>query len=94
MAVTAFGALAAGLVGAAERPNIVLIVADDLGFSDPGFMGGEIETPNLDALAAGGVPFVPVLQQRPVLPDARIAAASSPDRHRLHDAAVAGQARP
>ncbi len=38
-----------------ERPNIVLIVADDLGFSDIGAFGGEIRTPNLDALAREGV---------------------------------------
>ena len=39
------------------RPNILLIVADDLGFSDIGCYGGEIATPNLDALAAGGLRF-------------------------------------
>jgi arylsulfatase len=37
------------------RPNILLIVADDLGYSDIGAFGGEISTPNLDALAAGGL---------------------------------------
>ncbi|MEM9367402.1 MAG: arylsulfatase [Planctomycetota bacterium] len=36
-------------------PNILLIVADDLGFSDLGCYGGEIETPNLDRLAKGGL---------------------------------------
>lgn len=41
--------------GAAERPNIVLIMADDLGFADLGCYGSEIETPNLDALAADGL---------------------------------------
>ena len=40
-----------------DRPNIVLIMADDLGFSDLGFYGGEIETPNLDRLASGGLRF-------------------------------------
>ncbi len=39
------------------RPNIVLIMADDMGFSDLGCYGGEIETPNLDRLAAGGLRF-------------------------------------
>jgi len=37
------------------QPNILLIVADDLGFSDVGAFGGEIETPHLDALAAEGL---------------------------------------
>lgn len=42
---------------AAERPNIVLVMVDDMGFSDLGYHGGEIETPTLDALAQGGVRF-------------------------------------
>lgn len=37
------------------RPNILIIVADDLGYSDVGAFGGEIRTPNLDALAARGL---------------------------------------
>ncbi len=40
-----------------NRPNIVLIMADDLGFADLGCYGSEIETPNLDALANGGLRF-------------------------------------
>lgn len=40
-----------------ERPNILLIIADDLGFSDIGSYGGEIETPNLDRLAQEGTRF-------------------------------------
>jgi arylsulfatase A-like enzyme len=43
--------------GADRRPNIVLIMADDMGFSDIGCYGGEIHTPNLDRLAAQGVRF-------------------------------------
>lgn len=39
----------------AKRPNFLVIVADDLGFSDIGAFGGEIDTPNLDALAKRGV---------------------------------------
>jgi arylsulfatase A-like enzyme len=42
---------------AAERPNIVVIMSDDMGFSDLSCYGGEIETPNLDLLAAGGLRF-------------------------------------
>jgi arylsulfatase len=38
-----------------KRPNFLLIVADDLGFSDLGAFGGEIDTPNLDALATAGL---------------------------------------
>jgi len=38
-----------------KRPNFLLIVADDMGFSDAGCYGGEISTPNLDSLAAGGL---------------------------------------
>ena len=38
-----------------ERPNVLLIVADDLGYSDLGVFGGEINTPNLDALAHAGI---------------------------------------
>jgi arylsulfatase len=41
----------------AKRPNIVMIVADDMGFADLGSYGSEIRTPNLDALANEGVRF-------------------------------------
>jgi arylsulfatase len=42
---------------AADKPNILIILADDLGFSDLGCYGGEIATPNLDRLAANGLRF-------------------------------------
>jgi arylsulfatase len=41
----------------AKRPNIVLIVADDMGYSDIGMFGSEIKTPNLDGIAKDGVRF-------------------------------------
>ena len=54
----ALSASAAGLkIQRQQRPNILLVVADDLGYSDPGCFGGEIETPTLNALASGGVRF-------------------------------------
>ena len=50
-----FNAAAPCLADVAPRPNILLILADDLGYSDLGCFGGEIETPNLDSLASNGV---------------------------------------
>ena len=41
----------------AKRPNIIIAMADDMGWSDIGCYGGEIKTPNLDKLAANGVRF-------------------------------------
>ena len=57
----------------AKRPNFLLIVADDLGFSDVGAFGGEIKTPNLDSLAQSGIKFT----------DFHAAAACSPTRSML-----------
>ena len=64
----AWGALRLGQVGFSAAmgasggakalwPNIILIMADDMGFSDIGCYGGEIATPNIDRLAAGGLRF-------------------------------------
>jgi arylsulfatase A-like enzyme len=51
-------------------PNFLIIVADDLGFSDCGCFGGEIRTPNIDWLASNGIKFT----------DFHAAAACSPTR--------------
>lgn len=48
---------AANTPSAEKRPNIIVILADDMGFSDLGCYGGEIRTPHLDALAKGGLRF-------------------------------------
>ena len=56
-----------------KRPNVLIILADDLGFSDVGAFGGEIQTPNIDRLAAEGLR----------LTDFHAAAACSPTRSML-----------
>lgn len=43
--------------GTADRPNIIIIMTDDMGFSDLGCYGSEIDTPNVDALASNGIRF-------------------------------------
>ena len=43
--------------GETERPNIMIIMVDDMGYSDPQCFGGEVQTPNLNALAQDGVRF-------------------------------------
>ncbi len=53
--VTGAGCASAFAQNGAKRPNIILILADDMGFSDIGCFGSEIATPNLDKLAAGGL---------------------------------------
>ena len=55
LAVIAVSILASAQVTAAERPNIIVIVADDLGWADVGYHGGNIDTPSLDRLAEQGV---------------------------------------
>ena len=57
----------------AKPPNFLVIVADDLGFSDTGCFGGEIMTPHIDRLAKGGLRFT----------DFHAAAACSPTRSML-----------
>lgn len=49
------GSVCHGAMAADERPNFLIIVADDLGYSDLGSYGGEIDTPNIDSLATQGM---------------------------------------
>jgi arylsulfatase A-like enzyme len=51
IAVTASG------LSAAQRPNVIVLLADDLGWKDIGCYGGPVKTPTLDSLAARGVRF-------------------------------------
>ena len=55
--IIALLAILTGTLPAAEKPNIIVVLVDDMGFSDLGCYGSEIPTPNLDALAAGGLRF-------------------------------------
>jgi arylsulfatase len=57
LAFSTLAAAAAAKAAEPTRPNVLLIVADDMGFSDAGCYGGEIATPNLDNLAANGLRF-------------------------------------
>ncbi len=61
LALTALALLGSGATASAKqptaKPNILLILADDLGFSDIGCYGGEVRTPNLDALASNGLRY-------------------------------------
>ncbi|MBW2267778.1 MAG: arylsulfatase [Deltaproteobacteria bacterium] len=53
-AIAAAGPLFAGAVRAADRPNVVIFLADDMGWADVGYKGSPIETPSLDRLAREG----------------------------------------
>ena len=80
-----------------RRPNILLLVADDLGYSDIGAYGGEIDTPNLDALAQDGRLLTESLHVLGVRADAGRADLrhGSPPRRSRHDArARASAGRP
>ena len=67
MKAAGFGAITAVLPGcssgsdtsksASKRPNIIVMMADDMGYSDIGCYGGEVDTPNIDNLAGNGIRF-------------------------------------
>jgi Sulfatase len=76
LAAAIFGAAAICLstrtARAADRPNVIVILADDMGFSDLGCYGSEIHTPNIDAMAQQGVRFAQFYNMarccRPIIP--------------------------
>lgn len=72
-------------IEATKKPNIVFILADDLGWADSGFMGSEFyETPNLDRLAADGMVFTNAYAAAPICSPSRAAILSGKYPARLH----------
>lgn len=65
-----------------ERPNILLIVADDVGYSDIGVFGSEISTPNIDSLAAQGLQLTN-FQAAPTCGPSRTMMLTGVDHHRI-----------
>ena len=57
LAALALLAYASPLMASDETPNILIVLVDDMGYSDLGCYGGEIKTPHLDALATDGLRF-------------------------------------
>ena len=79
---------------AADKPNIIHIVADDLGWKDVGFNGcTDIKTPNIDALAAGGAKFTQFYVQPMCTPTrAALMAGRYPFRYGLQTIVISGPA--
>lgn len=75
-----------------SKPNIILIMSDDMGYSDIGCYGGEIQTPNLNRLAENGVRFTQFYNMRDAAHAgvAAYRAVSASGWHRAHD----GRSRP
>ena len=64
--------LAVGAKGVVEKPNFIIILADDLGYGDLGYTGStEIKTPNIDKLAKNGVVFSNAYVSAPVCSPSR-----------------------
>lgn len=87
-ALTAAAALLVPAAGQAKsgadhdaRPNVIVILADDLAYSDLGVYGGEIETPNIDALAAKGMTFT-YFHTTPMCSPSRAVLLTGEDQHR------------
>src|SRR5579871_5709863 len=70
-ALTPAVASVADAASASTPPNVVLIVADDLGYGDLGCYGSQIKTPNLDQMAAEGVQFKQFYSANPVCSPSR-----------------------
>jgi arylsulfatase A-like enzyme len=92
--VVGLGAQMAGGAESAPRPNLLFIIADDLGWGDVGFHGGEIRTPHIDRLAASGARLEQFYVQ-PVCSPTRAAFMTGryPIRYGLHQGVVRPWAR-
>lgn len=76
--------LAIGSANASDKPNIIVIMADDMGYADAGFTGAtDIRTPNLDALAKSGVVFRQGYVTHPFCGPSRAALMSGRYQHRF-----------
>ena len=76
LVIVAFGSwLSHGVNAAADRPNLVFIIADDCTYRDIGCYGGQAHTPNIDALAKQGMRFTRCFQAAPMC---------SPTRHNIY----------
>lgn len=84
---------AAEAEAAAPRPNFLVIVVDDLGFSDPGYMGSEIRTPHMDALAAEGL-VLTNFHVSPACSPTRAMLLTGQDPHRVGLGTMRGEAAP
>jgi arylsulfatase A-like enzyme len=82
----AAGAAASAAPAATRPPNIILILADDLGYGDVGVYGSEIPTPNLDRLASQGVRFTQAYVASPVCSPSRVGITTGqfPSRHLIN----------
>ena len=83
------GACATGLtriVDAAPKLNVVQILIDDMGYADLGCYGGQIKTPNIDRLAAGGIRFTQAYVASPICSPSRVGITTGqcPSRHFIY----------
>ena len=79
-----------GTTTAAKRPNILIVMADDMGASDIGAYGGEVETPTLDTLAQNGLQFTN-FHTAPSCSPTRVMLLSGVDNHRSGFGTMAGR---
>ena len=85
MLILAIFACTVGFKGCEDpRPNVLFIVADDLGFTDLGVTGGEIATPHLDMLASEGR----LLTDFHVAPTCAVTRAATPESKRVYDGSI------